>query len=93
MDDFFTANPITIASKMVGIYVISELLKKLSQWCKENGIRNSYSSPRRLANDIANRYSYSVYKNNSIYGIRGYWNKNVEMIVSNVPSEKSDYAL
>lgn len=94
LDDFFTANPITIASKEDGRYIHqTELLKKLSQWCKENGIRNSYSSPRRLANDIANRYSYSVYKNNSIYGIRGYWNKNVEMIVSNVPSEKSDYAL
>lgn len=92
LDDFLTANPIKPSSKEEGRYIYqTELLKTLSQWCRENGIRNTYSSPRRLANDIANRYSLHVYKNNNIYGIRGCWNKKPILSGPNEPSELSDY--
>ncbi|NOR55173.1 MAG: hypothetical protein GQ531_03095 [Sulfurovum sp.] len=74
LGDFLQDNAMDkLQDKASAFITQNELFKRVSEWCKSNDRKNSYSSPRKLRDKLISDYGFSAYKNNTVYGIKAKW--------------------
>ncbi len=74
LDDFLQDNVIEKLHEKGSEFITqNDLFKRVSDWCKDNNRKNSYTSPRRVRDKLVSSHGYSAYKNNTVYGIKGKW--------------------
>ena len=85
LGDFLQDNPIEKVERKGSAYLTqNNLFKMVSDWCKDNGRKNAYSSPRKLRDKLIADYDFLAYKNNAVYGIKGRWKNSPISPVNNV---------
>lgn len=92
LSDFLQDNPIeALHGKNVKYLDQGEIFAKVGEWCKLNHRKNPYNTPRQLRDKLisSKNHSYQLYKNNTIYGIKGRWQ--VTKVEVKIPSDVSDY--
>ena len=92
LDDFLQENPIeALHGKGTQHIEQSELFTRLGDWCKTNYRKSQYSTPRQLRERLLShkQYGFELYKNNTIYGIKGRWS--FIKIANNTPNQDSEY--
>lgn len=76
LNDFLQDHPIeALDGKNMPYIEQGEIFTKLGEWCKTNHRKNPYITPRQLRDKLLSgkNYTYSLYKNNTVYGIKGRW--------------------
>ena len=74
LGDFLQDHPIDKIEVKGGAYISqNELYRKVVEWCRENDRKNTYTSARKLRDKLIEKYGFSKYKNNDVYGIKGKW--------------------
>lgn len=92
LNDFLQDHPIeALHGKNVQYVEQGEIFTKIGEWCKLNHRKNPYTTPRQLRDKLISQkgHDFEVYKNNTIYGIKGRWQ--LKQMSSNIPSDVSDY--
>jgi len=85
LGDFLQDNPIEALQGKGSEYITqNELFKRVTEWCKTNERKHSYSSPRKLRDKLISNYGFNPYKNNTVYGIKGMWKNLTGTPVNNI---------
>lgn len=94
LGDFLQDNPIDKIEVVSRAYISqNELYKKVFEWCRDNDRKNTYTSARKLRDKLVEKYGFSAYKNNDVYGIKGKWSdKNVRQHTPVNNTIKNPYA-